>query len=499
VLGRVSRYVFVSLACVLLAAPALAQQTAKVALDVSETIFSVAAAINQCGYGGQPGPGEPLRAQVRAEMARAVAASKPAQTVSAEMCTFYRDHQQADSARDLAQYVSLALEMGAPPKFDLKVKEADLPPDANYVLGFVPLLQRFYQAAGLHRIWEQHGAQYEGLIERFHQPVADMLVRTDVYLKMPISGYVGRQFTVYVEPMALPGQVNARNYGVDYFMVVSPSADSLPIAGIRHTYLHFIIDPLMMKRPLAMQRLQPLLNEVQTAPLDESYKRDVSLLAAESLIRAVEARLEGSGKAAEAARQRELDQDMAEGFILTRYFFEQLTAFESGPESLRTALPDWLYYLDLGRERKRAGQTQFAARSAPDVMSASKPKRGLLDAAEERLRAGDLTSAQKLAQRALDENKEDAGQALFILAEVATKNKDIKGARDYFERTVQVTKNPHLVAWSHIYLGRIFDLQAERDEALQHYKAALAAGDNTPETRAAAERGLQQPYQPRRQ
>jgi hypothetical protein len=39
-------------------------------------------------------------------------------------------------------------------------------------------------------------------------------------------------------------------------------------------------------------------------------------------------------------------------------------------------------------------------------------------------------------------------------------------------------------------------LQEERDAALVHYRAALAAGDTTPDTRTAAERGLQQPYQP---
>jgi Tetratricopeptide repeat len=499
VLGRVSRYVFVSLACVLMAAPAGAQQTAKVTLDVSETMFTVVAAISHCGYGGEGAAGDPVRPQVRSDIARAVANSKEAHTVSAELCTFYRDHMQPDSARDLAQYVSLALNLGEPPKFELKVKEADLPPDANYVLGFVPVVKRFYDVAEMHQVWERHRAQYEGLIERFHERVGNMLVSTDVYLRMPISGYVGRSFTVFLEPMALPGQVNARNYGVDYFMVVSPAADSLRLDQIRHTYLHFIIDPLIMKRPVAMKRLQPLLEAVQTAPVDDSYKRDVSLLTAESLIRAVEARLEGSGKGAEAARQREANEAMAEGFILTRFFFDQLVKFEAEPTSLRNALPDWLYFLDVSRERKLVEQTQFTARAKPEVMSASKAKAGLADAAEERLRAGDLTSAQKLAQRALDENKGDAGQALFILAQVATQNKDIKGARDYFERTVQVAKNPHLLAWSHIYLGRISDLQAERDAALQHYKAALEVGDTSPETRAAAERGLQEPYQPRRQ
>ncbi len=42
----------------------------------------------------------------------------------------------------------------------------------------------------------------------------------------------------------------------------------------------------------------------------------------------------------------------------------------------------------------------------------------------------------------------------------------------------------------------MFDLQQNREGAVQHYQAALSAGDPTPDTKAAAERGLREPYQP---
>ncbi len=119
----------------------------------------------------------------------------------------------------------------------------------------------------------------------------------------------------------------------------------------------------------------------------------------------------------------------------------------------------------------------------------------LLLTAEKRLSAGDLESAQKLAQQALDENREDAGRALFILAQVATMNRDMQGARNYFERALEVAQEPKVIAWSHIYLGRIFDLQKDREAALNHYRAALTA-NSPPEAKAAAERGVQQPYEP---
>ena len=132
-------------------------------------------------------------------------------------------------------------------------------------------------------------------------------------------------------------------------------------------------------------------------------------------------------------------------------------------------------------------------------MQLSRPHEGkLLIAAEQRLSAGDAENAQKLAQEALDEKNEDPGRALFILAEVATHNSDLQGARNYFERALEVAHEPKVVAWSHIYLGRIFDLQEDRDAAMGHYRAAATAGAGLPEAKAAAERGLQKPYEPTR-
>jgi tetratricopeptide (TPR) repeat protein len=69
-------------------------------------------------------------------------------------------------------------------------------------------------------------------------------------------------------------------------------------------------------------------------------------------------------------------------------------------------------------------------------------------------------------------------------------------ARFDFEQAAQSARDPRTLAWSHIYLGRIYDLQNNRNTALQHYRAALAAGDPAADTKAAAERGIAGPYQP---
>jgi tetratricopeptide (TPR) repeat protein len=266
---------------------------------------------------------------------------------------------------------------------------------------------------------------------------------------------------------------------------------------IRHTYLHYLLDPMALKYPEEIKRLQPLLLSVKASPMDEGFKRDAELLLTECMIRAVEARMMGSGKDVEAQRQRAVEDSEKQGYILTGYFYGSLERFEKDPAGLKAAYEDMLSKIDVRKEQKEAAQIQFAAKADPEVLHLARPVGPrLLLSATQRLSAGDPDGAQKLAQLALDEHSGDAGQALFIMAEAATMNRDMPGARKYFQQALEVAHEPRVVAWSHVYLGRILDLQEDREAALDHYRAALTAGATVPEAKAAAERGIQQPYEP---
>jgi tetratricopeptide (TPR) repeat protein len=477
--------------------PSAAENKPDVSLDTSETLFSVLTAINVCGYDQELSASDPLRTQIRAEVSNAVRNTAGGQDVLAPMCQFYREHQPPDSSRDLAQYVSLALYLQDAPSFEPKVKQAELPPDALGVAGFVPFLKAFYDKIGLHAIWEKYRERYAALTDAYHDPLSKMTFSTEIYLKLPSAGYLGRQFVVYIDAMGAPGQVNARNYAADYYVVISPSS-SLKMQEIRHTYLHYLLDPLALKNGGSFKRLEPLLDEVKTAPMDEAFKDNISLLVTECLVRAIEARTMGSAKTPEADRMKELDRSDAQGYILTRYFYEALIKFEKDPAGMRAMYAEILNGIDVGREMKRASQLEFAGEAAPELLHLARPRNeNLLLNAERRLAAGDSETAQRLAQQALDEQQEDAGRALFILAEVATRNHDMEGAQTYFERALKAAHEPTVIAWSHIYLGRIFDLKEERDVAVDHYREALdAAGTALPEAKNAAQRGIDAPYEP---
>ena len=482
----------------------------KITLEVSETFFSFFAGLNSCGYDRELSLSDPVRNQIRADVIRAVAASPDAQFERKQMCDFVHDHQAADPEHNVAQYVSLALYTTEPPQFKTTIREADIPPDAQEVLGYLPLIQKFYDAVHLHQLWTKYQPQYEAYVDRFHDPVAQMILNTDAYLRLPLSPLVTRRFSLYIEPLIAPGEVNARNYGADYLMAMAPDHGALRMEPVRHTYLHYTLDPIALRRANRMQPLKPLLQTVSTAPLDERFKNDIALLVTESLIHAVEIRstplpsVAGEDrkereKRIEAVRGKEVEDAMAQGFVLTHYFYEQLATFEKEEEGFQDAIGPMLTNLNLslGREERRARETTFGAQGVPDLVRVPvHPASDTLDAAEERLIAGDAKGAQEIADGAITSGTGDQARAEFILARASSLEGHMQDAIDAFQKTLQLSSDPRTLAWSHIYLARIFDIREDRESALKHYNAALNAGDTAPDTKAAAEKGIQQPYAP---
>jgi hypothetical protein len=480
----------------------LAQAT-KAQLEVSETFFTLAAALNSCGYDAGLESSLPLRQAVRTEVRNALTQSPEAKQAGSSICQFWVDHQTPGQDNDITPYLSLALNLGPAPDFAPTIAEADLAPDAGRVLGVTSLLKKFYQAAGIQAIWRRHQPEYQALVNQLHDPVSQLLTNTDLYLKVPFSNYPGQRFVVYMEPLLSPAQVDSRNFGTNYYMVVSPDRERhIRFPEIRHTYLHFVLDPMALSHGNTLKQLEPILEDVTRAPMATAFKDDISLMVNECLIRAIEARTT-IAKTNEAARNAYVQRSVEEGFVLTRVFYDQLGGFEKESTGLKNAYGNLLHSVSLERERKRAREVVFRDRATPEIVSAvqAAPNEDrLLDIAEQKLASGDLEGAQKAAVGVLQHNHggEAPGRAAWILGRIATMSGKMEEARVSFEQAVETVHNSRTLAWSHIYLGRIYDIQEKRDVAVEHYRAALAAGDPSADTTAAAERGLTTPYQPRK-
>jgi hypothetical protein len=491
-----------------------------ISLQTSAALFYVAAGLNACGYDDELEASDPIRLHVREQMKVALEASEAARTARDGLCAYIAQHRLSSSTRDLAQYISLALYLTPPPELALSVPVTDLPPDSTQVVEVLPLLRDFANAVGLNAIWFSNKAAYDEQVNNLHDPLTKMILSTNVYLKMPTSTYDGRRFMVVLEPMLAPSTVNARVYSTDYVVVASPVNAQIRMSDVRHTYLHYEVEPLLFAHPTSTDRLLPVLKAVREAPLDYTYRSDIVSLVVECIVRAIEARTMDTGipvfkapakvthaelaqvdrerqeyqQKSEAVRQQAVRLAMSQGYILTAYFYDQLKPFENDPASLKDSIGEMVYGMDAESQIRRSKTIPFAAEGSQDVVRRVPRTLHGLDLAEMKLMKGDTAAAAELAQQALAQKSGDPARANFILARCAILNRNTQAAVDGFEDTIKESKDPRLLAWSHIYLGRIYDINDRRDEAIEEYRAALTVRDGQSDTRQAAEKGLEEPY-----
>jgi hypothetical protein len=496
-----------------------------ISLVNSEQLFLMAAALNSCGYDEGLAESDPVRQHVRDEVGRALASSEDARRKRDAVCLYIAQHKMTGTVMDVSQYISLALYLTPPPELETSVELPAMPPDSTQVVEILPLLRDFAKSVDMHGIWLTSRRIYDDDINHLHDALTQMIVSTNYYLKMPASTYDGRRFLVVVEPQLSPHTINARVYGSDFVVVVSPVNEQIRMNDVRHTYLHYLIEPLLYQRSTAMDRFLPILKEVKEAPLEYRLRSDIVDLTIECLIKAVEARTMDTGiksyapptdekrsdfaqieiernavnQKMEQVRQARVRHDMAQGYVLTAYFYEQMIHFEKDPASLKDTIGELVYSMDVDHEVHRARAVAFDKQADDDPLRRSAPRKLTgLDLAEARLAAGDLATASALARQSLtvDSSSQtaDAGRANFILARAAIMTGHPEEAMAGFEKAVATAKETRILAWSHIYLGRMMDLDCKRDEAMEQYKAALEVRDGQQDTRLAAERGVKAAY-----
>jgi tetratricopeptide (TPR) repeat protein len=203
----------------------------------------------------------------------------------------------------------------------------------------------------------------------------------------------------------------------------------------------------------------------------------------------------------DAVRLATVRHDMTQGFVLTQYFYEQMITFEKDPASLKDSIGEMVYSMDVDQQVHRARQIEFDKEADGEVLGRSQPRKLTgLDLAESKLAAGDVATASSLAMQTLAEKSDTleavaaGSRANFILARAAIMTGHPDEAIDHFQKTLATSKDQRLLAWSHIYLGRMLDLDCKRDQAVSEYQLALTVRDGEQDTRLAAERGVKTAY-----
>jgi tetratricopeptide (TPR) repeat protein len=480
-------------------AVALAAQAAHAAppehgqLDGSITLFTVMAAINAAGYDADLSSpnNSPLRQEVRTELAHR---NIPSLAGIKEFCA---RHRQNNPIADLSQYISFALSVDGPPAFAIKSRAEDVPPDVTPLEALGPLLAAFYKEANIQDLWNRSQVAFQDALEHYHEGAATAVLQVNGYLRNETSGMAGRRFQIYISLLAAPNQIQTRSYGNDYYVVITPSAEPR-IHDVRHAYLHFLLDPLATHYSEIIMRKNRLADHAQRAPaLDQSFKSDYLLLTTESLIKAIESRLDH--------RRGDINQDMLEGYILTAYFAENLPVYEKQEQAMRFYYPELIKAIDVVREDARISQIQFLSQmparqakvAAPPAPAEPQGVHKTLAQAEQLYLDRHLEPARQLFQRALQETAEKPlhGQAYYGLARIAALENNAELAERLFQKTLDCEPEPQIRAWTLVYLGRLSDAAGDRRQAVQRYQEALAVQGASPAAHQAAQQGAQRSFE----
>ncbi|MBI2819928.1 MAG: hypothetical protein HYX73_08110 [Acidobacteria bacterium] len=472
---------WMSLALCLSVQPAHAQE---IFAEPDQTLFTVMAAINAAGYdeGTDRTELNPVRAAVREDLAGLDIPSL------APLREFYAAHRLADLARDLSQYISLALLLSGPPKFELTLSPVNLPPDVIDLKDMGLLIAAFYEQASIAELWAKYLYDMEQDAGRYQRLLAKVIQETNGYLRVETPNYLGVRFAVYVNPLGAAGQTDVRNYGDNYYIISSPST-SLPEEQIRHAWLHYLLDPYVLKYPNIVKSKSELAQITQrAAALDPAFRNNFPLLLTESLIRAIQARLSGSD---ERSKLSAVHDSVEEGYLLTTYFYEAMEEFLDQPVGMRLYFPEMLDGISVDKEKKRLAEVQFrSVASRPAQEARWSPLEQMLRQAQEHLAGAEYEEARKIYD-ALSRQYGPQAAVFYGLALVASQQKQPELAKQYFTQAAALAYDPRMKAWSHIYLGRLLDLEGRREEAKLQYSAALSVGQLTADTKTAAEQGLE--------
>src|SRR5579883_901362 len=463
-------------------------------LDVSEPLFVVMAAAMAGGF--EPDLDSPTNHKVR----KALSDHFKAQNLEsiAALRRFVRDHKARNPTAEYSQYVTYALSINGPPDFEFRLDASALPPEVLPLIeGFKPLLIQFYREAKLGELWRQLEPTFEQALEPLQAPVSRAALEVNGYLRNFTTGSIGRRYQVYVDLLGPPNQVQTRSLLDDYYVVATPSAD-LPVEEMRHMYLHFALDTLPLKFSKFVDEKRGLIDYAQGSPiLEEQYKSDFNLLTTECLIKAVESRLD--------KKPGEVDEALREGFVVTPALAEGLVAYEAQEVAMRLYFQDLIQSIDLRKEARRLDHVDFLSErpgrrvrtvtkevAPPELTGAEKT----LDRAEEAYKARDLPKAREIYLQVLKETTEKPvhAKAYYGLARIAVLERDPETGDRLFRKVLELEPDGYTKSWSLLYLGRLADSQQRHDEAVEHYKAALAVAGVPDSVRKAAEQGLSEAY-----
>jgi len=501
------------LSLVLLAAAASAQAprprprivpATNITVDGNEAMFTTMCALYASGFesGISTDNWSAFRAQMRDRLRQQKGPAVDA------VRQFYHQHESRDTAEMLSRYVWFGIVSGPAPKFLPVLRRDELPPDMLTLEGFSEILSAYYTEQNIGQLWRQVQSIYNQEIERLHDPISQIVLVANTYLRELNNPGQMRTFSIIVEPLV--GRItNVRNFGDHYAIILSGSED-IPTDVVRHAFLHFLLDPLPLMYPHIIAVKRPVYEIAAKAPrLPADLRDDFPSWFAECTVRAVELKIK---RMSPGEREAALNSDDADGYVMVRPIFKGLADYEKNEPSMRNYFPDLVRNMDVKAEVARATALTFARETTPEqsaqlATEALNRKRRSAPATlpddpgtiaqltdGERLIADRNPRAAEAAFKNVLAKYPDQVRAWYGLGLVALLDHNGPRAKEVFGRLTTgehaATQDPMVLAWSHVYLARVLDEEGQLEQSKSEYQAALAVQGAPARAQQAAQKEL---------
>ena len=475
-----------------------------VTVDGSEAMFTTMCALLAAGFESNVSADNwtAFRAQMRERLRQQ---QGPAVDAVRE---FYKQHELQDAGATLSRYLWFGLVTGPAPKFQTILRRDEIPPEVLALEGFSEILSNYYEEQKIGQLWRQVQPIYDREVVRLHDSVSQIVFVSTAYLREILDASHPETFTIVVEPLV--GRItNVRNFGAHYALVLSGGED-IPTDVVRHAFLHYLLDrlPLMYPHVIAVKR--PLFEKAALAPrLAPELKDDFPSYFAECMVRAVELKLKRMSPGEKEAALSRYDEA---GYVLARPLFVALPKYENSEPAMKLFFPDLVRAIDVGAESKRLETVKFAkaqpAQTADETSGAevARVKKAppttvpndaeaiaALTEGERRIAEKNPRAAEASFQKVLARYP-DQPRAWYGVGLVAYMDHDAARAKQVFGRLTTgehaAAQDPMVLAWSHIYLARIYDYEGNPEMEKAEYQSALAVDGGPDQAREAAQKGL---------
>ncbi len=307
----------------------------------------------------------------------------------------------------------------------------------------------------------------------------------------------------------------------------------------RQALIRFVIDPMVERHLKAsLEYKDQISKQVASVPTAaRQYANSVYLVIRESLAQATEARLRRINAIATRGTYSEDDAvfDLAQaylrGAVLSFHFYESLIGLEKVGIGMEDFFDHMVANAKFEREAGRAKEFEPVVARVSARRSKSSRTNSNEGAAAEAvigpmaariLKSDDLIREKRFAEARslLDEVlaiEPNNARALYGMAQVVTQtpsaaeldskadeNDKIQMQHDRLERAIKLYRRAienaskdserWLIQWSHVFLGRIFDFQEFRADALAEYEKAIELGAVPNGAYKEALEGKQRPY-----